>query len=278
MAANRTQVNRAVEFIRTKTQLEPRAGIILGSGLGTFADELSDKVKIATSSIPEYPESTVSGHKGYLVFGYHKTVPVLAVQGRTHFYEGYPIQKVSFVVRLMEALGIRLLVVTNAAGGVNSTFEPGDLMLITDHVNFLFQNPLIGPVENDGPRFPDMSDAYTCKFFDRLEHIALEEGIKLKKGVLWASGGPTYETRAEVQMAKRFGADAASMSTVPEVITAVQSGMQVIGISCITNLATGISSEKLSHDEVKETADRVRSKFTRFVKAIIEKLIAAEIK
>ena len=266
------KLKQAVDYIRTKTDLKPVAGIILGSGLGSFADTLQNKIKIPTSEIPHYPRSTVEGHKGYLVFGTHADVPILAVQGRTHYYEGYAMKDVTFVVRIMQMLGIRHMMVTNAAGGINPYFVPGDLMLITDQVNFMFDNPLIGPLDYGEPRFPDMSDPYSREYFDAIEQIALKRGIDLKRGVLWVSPGPSYETAAEVRMIKKFGGDAASMSTVPEVIAAVHAGMKVIGISCITNYATGISPRKLSHQEVTETANLVKEKFLSLVTGIIEEL------
>lgn len=268
------QVEQAIAHIRKFTTLQPRAGIILGSGLGAFADTLDQKVKISTADIPNYPQSTVEGHSGFLVFGLHKGVPLLAVQGRTHFYEGYPIQDVTLVVRIMQALGIKALMVTNAAGGINPRFIPGDLMLITDQVNFLFQNPLTGKSATGETRFPDMSNAYSAEFFDPIEQIALDRNIALRRGVLWVSSGPSFETGAEVKMIQKFGGDAASMSTVPEVIVANQAGMKVIGISCITNYATGISSQKLSHAEVTETADLVKEKFLALVSGIIEEILS----
>ena len=269
-----TKLAQAIQFIRQHTELEVKAGIILGSGLGAFADTLQDKVKIPTEKIPFYPKSTVEGHQGYLVFGKHEGVPVLAVQGRTHYYEGYPIKDVTFVVRIMQALHINTLLVTNAAGGVNPRFVPGDLMLITDQVNFLFTSPLVGPSEYSGPRFPDMSNAYATELFAPVEEIARHRNIPLRRGVLWVSSGPGYESGAEVKMIQKFGGDAASMSTVPEVIVANHAGMKVIGISCVTNLATGISSERLSHEEVTETAELVKEKFLALVRGIIEELFS----
>lgn len=268
------QVDQAIAHIRKFTDIQPKAGIILGSGLGAFADTLDQKVKISTADIPNYPQSTVEGHSGFLVFGMHKGIPLLAVQGRTHFYEGYPIQDVTLVVRIMQALGIKALMVTNAAGGLNPRFTPGDLMLITDQVNFLFQNPLTGISENNETRFPDMSNAYSSEYFETIEQIALDRNIALRRGVLWVSSGPSFETAAEVKMIQKFGGDAASMSTAPEVIVANQAGMKVIGISCITNFATGISSQKLSHEEVTETANQVKEKFLALVSGIIEEIFS----
>ncbi|MEJ2542470.1 MAG: purine-nucleoside phosphorylase [Calditrichaceae bacterium] len=264
------EVTEALQFINSFNPPKTKAAIILGSGLGNFADTLDNKIKIPTNQIPNYPESTVEGHQGFLVFGFHKNVPVLAVQGRTHYYEGYPIQKVTFVIRIMKALGINILLVTNAAGGVNPRFKPGDLMLITDQVNFLFNNPLIGSNDYGGSRFPDMSNAYHSGYFNVIEQIGMKRNIALKRGVLWVSTGPSYETGAEVKLIQKMGGDAASMSTAPEVIVAVQAGIKVMGISCITNYATGISAEKLSHDDVTQTANRVKEKFLRLVSGIIE--------
>ncbi len=267
---NKAQVLEAVAFVRRHTDMQPKIAIILGSGLGPFADTLENSTVIPTETIPHYPRSTVEGHAGALVFGTHKGVPVMAVKGRTHFYEGYPIEQTTFVVRIMQQLNIPLLLVTNASGSTNLRVPPGSLMLITDQVNFLFQNPLRGPLEFGEPRFPDMSNVYTREYFDLVDQIALERGVALKHGVLWVSTGPSYETAAEIKMIRRFGGDAVSMSTVPEVIAAAHAGMKVIGISCITNYATGILPRKLTHDEVTETANRVNKQFTSLVSGIIE--------
>jgi len=264
------KLKESIEYIRSKTNSKPILGIILGSGLGLFADKLDSPHKISTFVIPHYPESTVEGHAGNFVFGNWIDIPVLAIQGRTHYYEGYSSEKVSFVARIMAELGIETLIVTNASGGVNPKFAPGDLMLITDHINGMFRNPLIGPLKYGGDRFPDMSDAYASEYFELIEDIAHKKHINLQRGTLYVSTGPTYETAAEVKMIRKLGGDAASMSTVPEVITANQVGIKVIGISCITNLATGIGSEPLSHSEVTETADKVREKFIQLVSGIIE--------
>lgn len=268
-----TKLKQATDFIKKHTNLKPKACIILGSGLGAFADTLEDKIKILTSEIPNYPKSTVEGHNGFLVFGYHKSIPIMAVQGRTHFYEGYSIQDVTFVVRIARALDIKMLMVTNAAGGINPRFNPGDLMLITDQVNYLFNSPLTGTLDYGEPRFPDMSNAYSVEYFEQIEGLALQRNISLKRGVLWVSSGPSYETAAEVKMIQKFGGDAGSMSTAPEVIAAVHAGMKVIGISCITNYATGISSQRLSHEEVTETANQVKEKFLSLVRGIIEEIL-----
>lgn len=266
------KVQQSLEFIKNHTGLKPQIGLILGSGLGSFADMLETPVKIPTNQIPHFPKSTVEGHAGYLVFGGWKGASVLALQGRTHFYEGYPAEKVTYVVRIMAALGVKCLIVTNAAGGTNRLFTPGDLMLITDHINAMFRNPLTGPMQYGPPRFPDMSAPYATEFYNEIERTALEKNIDLKRGVLYVSTGPTYETAAEVRMISRLGGDAASMSTVPEVIVANHAGLKVIGISCITNMATGVSAEILSHDDVTKTANKVSKKFKILVGSIIELL------
>lgn len=266
------KLEESLNYIRQFTDMQPDIAVILGSGLGDFADTLQDKVKIATADIPHFPRSTVHGHKGNLVFGKWQDVRVLAVQGRTHYYEGHSIQDVAYVVRVMSRLGVNKLLVTNAAGGTNPRFTPGDLMIIVDHINFMFRNPLWGkPVEGE-PRWPDMYDTYDSQFVEIIEQVGLDLGIPLKKGVLFVSPGPTYETASEVQMARRFGADALSMSTVPEVIVAKARGMRIAGISCITNMATGISQNPLSHEEVTEIANLVKNKFQKLVAEVLVRL------
>ncbi len=267
------QLQESLAFIRTKTKAAPKIGIILGSGLGPFADELQNKTVIETATIPHYPRSTVEGHAGKLVFGEVSGKNILALQGRVHSYEGYPLQQVTYSVHLMAEIGVKNLIVTNAAGGINLHFKPGDLMLIVDHINMMFDNPLIG-VNDDklGPRFPDMSEPYSRELINLAEATALELGIKLQKGVLAALKGPTYESAAEIRMMRFLGTDAGTMSTVPEVIAAVYHSMKVLGISCITNLATGMSDKKLSHDEVTEVAELVKGKFSRLIKAIIGRM------
>lgn len=265
-------IKHSLDHIRLKCDISPAIGLILGSGLGDFADSLSDRVTITTSEIPHYPVSTVSGHRGNLVFGYVKKIPILAVQGRTHYYEGYDISEVAYVVRLMANLGVQLLFVTNAAGGVNPSFQPGDLMLIRDHINFLFRNPLIGKVIGSESRWTDMFNAYDSNYSEKIEEIALELNTPLKNGILFSSTGPTYETKAEINVARQLGADAVSMSTVPEVLVARANNIKIIGISCITNMATGISGSKLSHDEVTEIASQVKLKFQQLLAKSIEVL------
>lgn len=267
------QLKESLAFVRTKTKAQPTIGIILGSGLGPFADALQNRTVIETASIPHYPRSTVEGHAGKLVFGELAGKNILALQGRVHAYEGYSLQQVTYPVQVMAEIGIKNLIVTNAAGGINRHFQPGDLMLIVDHINLMFDNPLMGLNDDRlGPRFPDMSAPYNLQLIELAEQIALELGIKLQKGVLAGLKGPTYETAAEIRMMQRLGADAGTMSTIPEVIAAVYRGLKVLGISCITNLATGMSDKKLSHDEVTEVAELVKDKFSKLITAIISKM------
>ena len=266
------QLKESMAFLRQHTRQQPRIGLILGSGLGDFADTLRNSERVATPDIPHYPRSTVEGHKGYLVFGKVKNVPVMAVQGRTHFYEGHGIQKVAYVVRLMGELGIGKMLVTNAAGGVNPRLQPGDLMAIDDQINFLFRNPLRGAVVAPESRFPDMWGCYHPPFTDLIEDTALQLGIRMKRGVLFVSSGPGYESAAEVKMIHKLGGDAASMSTVPEVIVARARGIRVAGISCITNMATGISRAPLSHAEVTQIAGKAKQKFQKLVYEVVVKM------
>ncbi len=273
----RKNIQEALDYIKNRTTERPGIGIILGSGLGPFAEELQHKTIIPTADIPHYPPSTVEGHAGKLVFGKVEGVKVLALQGRIHAYEGYSLKQVTFPVQLMANLGVQHLIVTNAAGGLNPNFRPGDLMIIVDHINLMFDNPLIGPNDPElGPRFPDMSEPYNRRLIELAEKTALDLGIKVQKGVLIASKGPSYETAAEVRMFQRLGGDAATMSTVPEVIVAVYRGLKVLGISCITNLATGLSATKLSHEEVTEVAELVKGKFSSLVKEIILRMNQTE--
>ena len=267
------QLQQSLEFVRAKIKIQPKIAIILGSGLGSLADIIEDAVRIPTSEIPHYPVSTVPDHAGLWVIGELNDVPILALKGRVHTYEGYSARKVTYGIRLMAKLGIEKLIVTNASGGANPNFSPGDLMVITDHINLLFDNPLIG--DNQVPaseRFVDMYGAYDKKFIKETLALAKSLGIPLQQGVLLTSKGPSYETAAEVRMAKTIGADALTMSTAPEVIAARQQKIRVLGISCITNLATGISDKKLNHQEVQETADKIKETFIRLVTEIIGKI------
>lgn len=270
MTGLRKKIEQTTVFLRGRTRLSPSVGLILGSGLGPFADTLEDATAVSTSEIPNYPVSTVEGHSGQLVFGRIGKTEVAAVKGRTHYYEGYSMEEITFSVRILAALGVKTLVVTNAAGGVNTSFKPGDLMLISEHINWFFNSPLRGINDHKlGPRFPDMEDCYSKRLIDLAERVGLESGIALRKGVYLGSSGPTYETPAEVRMFRTLGADAVGMSTVPEVIVAKHEQLDVLGITCITNHAAGLSSERLSHAEVTETANRVKKDFQNLVKQIV---------
>ncbi len=266
-------LNSAVEFIKEKIgDFKPQIGIILGSGLGDLADEYCLQT-IPYSEIPGFESSTVSGHKSQLVFAEINGKKVVMMQGRFHFYEGHPIQKVVFPVKVMKKLGVETLVVTNAAGGVNPEFKPSDLMIITDHINFMGVNPLIGANDNSmGERFPDMSAVYTPEYIKLAKEIAKKLGIRLEEGVYMALTGPSYETPAEVRMARTIGADAVGMSTVPEAIVASWAGMKVIGLSCICNSAAGVSTVGLSHADVIQAAGIAKDKFKTLVKEIIREI------
>lgn len=266
-------LTKAVEFIKSRIgDFKPEIGIILGSGLGELADEYCD-IAISYSEIPGFEASTVSGHKGRLVFAEINDKKVIMMQGRFHFYEGHSIQKVVLPVKVMKRLGVKTLIVTNAAGGVNAEFKPADLMIITDHINHMGVNPLIG-INDDtmGERFPDMSEVYTLRYVNSVAAIGEKLGIKLQKGVYMAFTGPSYETPAEVKMARVLGADAVGMSTVPEAITASWAGMDVIGISCICNSAAGVSTVRLSHADVINAANTAKDKFIKLVKEIIKEI------
>ncbi len=260
-------VLESIGYIREHTSRLPRIGIILGSGLGDFADGLSDKMEISTKTIPHYPQSTVEGHKGKLVFASHDTKDVLVFQGRIHFYECNSVDTLLYPIRIANALGIKTLIVTNAAGGVNRTFEPGDLMVMTDHINLTGVN-----VFKTFSQRRDGGTQYSPRLITLLEQASVQSGIKTKKGIYAGVKGPSYETAAEVEMIHRIGGDAVGMSTVLEVGLACAFGMNVLGISCITNKATGISGKKLSHGEVSEVANRVKTDFAKLLSKIIELL------
>jgi purine-nucleoside phosphorylase len=266
-------IKEAAEFIQAKTNVQPKIGLILGSGLGDLVQEITDAVVIPYEEIPHFPVSTVEGHAGRLVLGHLQGKPVVAMQGRFHFYEGYSQQEVVFPVYVMKQLGVRFLIVTNAAGGMNKEFQPGDLMIITDHLNLTGSNPLIGPNEEElGPRFPDMSAAYTPELVQLAEKVGKEQGIRVQKGVYAGISGPSYMTPAELIMLRRLGADALGMSTVPEVIAARHAGLYVLGISCITDMAIGEELEPLTHEQVVEMANRTKPKFMNLVKSIVKEV------
>jgi len=266
------RAKQSAEYIQEKLKVTPEIGLILGSGLGILADEIEDAIAIPYSEIPNFPVSTVHGHAGQLVIGQLAGKTVIAMQGRFHHYEGYSMDKVTFPVRVMKLLGVEKLIVTNAAGGVNKDFSPGDLMLITDHINFM-SNPLIGANdERFGPRFPDMSTAYDKEFQQLAKTVASDLNITIQEGVYLGLTGPTYETPAEIRMIRTLGGDAVGMSTVPEVIVANHSSMRVLGISCITNMAAGILDQPLNHEEVIETTEKVKSTFLLYVKELVKNL------
>lgn len=266
-------IREAADFIRSKTKVTPKTGLILGSGLGVLADHIEEAVSIAYKDIPYFPQSTVEGHAGELLIGNLNGSPVILMKGRFHMYEGYGPELTAFPVRVMKELGVKTLLVTNAAGGVNTSYEPGDLMLISDHLNLTGTNPLIGQNDNElGPRFPDMSQAYSRKLRELARSKAQQAGVSLQEGVYAGLLGPSYETPAEIRMLRTLGADAVGMSTVSEVIVARHAGLEVLGISCISNMASGILDQPLSHEEVIETTDRVREKFLNLVLAIIPEL------
>ncbi len=267
------KILEAKSYLESRINLKPAIGLILGSGLGILADEIKNSHIISYKDIPNFPISTVEGHAGELVIGELMGKQVIALKGRFHYYEGYSMDKVTFPVRVMIALGVEQIIVTNAAGGVNKNFTPGDLMIIEDHINFAFDNPLIGPNDNKlGVRFPDMSQAYNLQLINMAKRVAKKNNIDIKTGVYAFLTGPTYETPAEVKMMGILGADAVGMSTVPEVIAAVHGGIDVLGISCITNMASGILDQPLSHDEVIETTQKVKKTFITYIEGIIESI------
>lgn len=268
-------MKNSAEYIKQKIAhpgFKPDIGIILGSGLGKLADEING-IKIPFSEIPGFQASAIQGHSGNLVIGEFCSKKVVAMQGRFHFYEGHSLRDVVFPVYVMKLLGIKNFMVTNAAGGINKSFSPGDLMLIEDHINFTGKNPLIGSnIDELGVRFPDMSEAYSKSLIDLAKKTADKLRIRVKKGVyIWLTG-PNYETPAESRMLRALGADAVGMSTVPEVLAARHAGMNVLGISCITNMAAGILGQPLDHSEVIETVAKVEKNFVALIKGIIKKI------
>ena len=263
----------AADYIKKQTDLRPDIGLVLGSGLGDYADTLEEAVRIPYADIPNFPVPTVPGHSGAMVFGKKCGQTVVVLQGRIHYYEGLPQKEITLPIRVLAALGVKTVVLTNACGGVNLSFQPGDLMLISDHINFSGSNPLIGAnLDAFGPRFPDMSDLYTASIRAAIKEKASAADIKLQEGVYAMYSGPNYETPAEIRMFRTMGADTVGMSTVPEALVAGHCGMQVVGISCITNMAAGILPVKLSHAEVMETADLVHDKFQKLLDILLTTL------
>lgn len=258
-----------INYLKNQGLEQAEVGLVLGSGLGDLANQVENPIKIPYENIPNFPVSTVEGHEGQLVYGDLANKKVLVLQGRFHFYEGYDLKEVTYPIRIFKELGIKTVVLTNAAGGLNPSFTPGDLMIITDHINLTGQNPLMGQnIAAHGPRFVDMTETYSQRGQYLLRKIATDQGITLKEGVYTWFTGPTYETPAEIRFVSTIGGDAVGMSTVPEAIVAKHCGLEVIGVSCITNLAAGLQSA-LNHEEVVEVSTKVKPKF----KALIEELV-----
>jgi purine-nucleoside phosphorylase len=263
------RLDEAAEVVRRRTPLRPSIGVVLGSGLGAFADALDDAVAVPFGDIPHFPASTVVGHGGALVVGRSRGVPVAVMKGRVHFYEGYSLEQVAFPVRVLGRLGVGTLVITNAAGAINPSFAAGDLMVIEDHLNLL-GNPLLGPNDETlGPRFPDMSEAYDRALRDVAEAACRGAEVRCHRGIYVSIPGPSYETPAEIRMFRTLGADAVGMSTVPEVIAARHMGMRVVGLSCLTNMAAGVTDRKLDHREVLETGERVKGALLEVLARIV---------
>jgi purine-nucleoside phosphorylase len=268
-----TRAEEAAQFVLARTSLRPRIGMVLGSGLGGFTDELRDTTVIPFEAIPHFPRSTAVGHAGRLVLGRLDDLPLAVMQGRVHLYEGYSASEVVFPIRVLARVGVRAVVLTNAAGGINPDYSRGALVVVRDHINLQGVSPLTGPNDDRlGPRFPDMSDAYNAQF----RRFALEElerlGERTFEGVYAAVTGPSFETPAEIRFLRTFGADLVGMSTVPEVIAARHMGIEVLAISCVANMAAGITGEKITHEEVLETGERFRGKLLSLLRAVLPKI------
>ena len=264
------KVQQTKDYLLSQIDQCPSIGLVLGSGLGILADEIENPIYIPYNEIPHFPASTVTGHAGQMVIGDLKGKRVIAMQGRFHYYEGHSLEAVTYPIRIMKAIGVQQIIVTNAAGGINPNFKPGDLMIIQDHINLTSQNPLIGPNEEEfGERFPDMSEAYSKKLIALAKDVASKNKINMVEGIYAGMLGPSYETPAEVNFLSIIGASAVGMSTVPEVIVAQHSGLEVLGISCISNMAAGISEHSLTHDEVMETTENIKAQFLQLVKEVI---------
>ncbi len=268
-----SKISTAVDFIRSKSSVNPSVGITLGSGLNSMASTIDVETEILFSEIPDFPQTTVEGHSGKLVLGHLGGKPVAALQGRIHYYEGYTMEEVVFPTRVLAMLGIQTLVLSNSSGGIQNIMKPGDFMIINDHINLFGDHPLKGPnIEKFGPRFPDMTYAYDPKLIVKMRKHFEDLGIRFHEGVYCGVTGPTYETPAEIRYLKTIGGSAVGMSTVPECIAANHFGLKVAGISCITNLAAGITGEKLNHKEVQDVAGKVESQFSKFLINFIKDL------
>lgn len=267
------QVEEASRYIKSKIKIKPKVAIVLGSGLGALADEVKQSVKISYKNIPHFKEPSVVGHSGELICGFIEKVPVLVQKGRWHYYEGHSMNEVALPVRVFAKLGIETVILTNAAGGINLKFKVSDLMLITDQINLMGNNPLIGhSAKIFGTQFPDMTEVYDSSLKSMALQVAKENKLNLRQGTYCALTGPNYETPAEIKMLRTLGASAVGMSTVPEAMAARHCGMKVLGVSCITNMAAGIGKEKLDHSEIKEAADKSMKNFVKLIKKIISKI------
>lgn len=267
------QLQETANFIRSRTNFKPKIGVTLGSGLGAFVNEIQVEAKFPFDEIPHFSPTTVEGHSGNLILGTVEGVPIAVLQGRLHFYEGHSMERVAFPTRALAMLGIEILALTNSSGGLDPNMTPGDFMIIEDHINLMGTNPLMGPnLKQLGPRFPDMTEAYDRNLIERLEAVFNAQGARYHKGVYCGVSGPTYETPAEVRFLKLIGGKAVGMSTVPEVIAANHLGLRVCAVSCITNLAAGISKKKLTHEEVTHTAKVVEKEFCGFLREFIKGL------
>ena len=284
VASHFDQVNEAADFLRSKLgSLKPRIGIVLGSGLGAVAEAVAKPIFVPYEEIPHFPRSTVEGHSGRIVAGLLNGVPIIVMQGRVHFYEGYTPQQVTFPMRVLGRLGLTHVILTNAAGGINDHYHVGDLVLLADHINLLGFNPLIGPNEarfgdgvRSGLRFFDMTEAYSVELRALAQQAARAEGAALHEGVYLATSGPSFETPAEIRAFRALGADLVGMSTVPETIVARHMGIRVLGISCVTNLAAGISPTQLSHQEVFEAGKRVQDRLASLLARLLPMIAASE--
>ena len=266
------RIQETAAFLRSKMHTQPETAIILGTGLGSLVNEITDKYEIGYETIPNFPVSTVEGHSGKLIFGKLGNKDIMAMQGRFHFYEGYAMTEVTFPIRVMRELGIQTLFVSNAAGGMNPAFEIGDLMIITDHINFFPEHPLRGKNIPYGPRFPDMSEAYNKELIRKADAIATEKGIKVQHGIYIGTQGPTYETPAEYKMFRILGADAVGMSTVPEVIVANHCSIKVFGISVITDLGVEGKIVEVTHEDVQKAADQAQPLMTTIMRELINRV------